>query len=138
SIGGLFTASNLGRWRVNGVTTRNSAKVSAFFTVKDPARAAVNLSIVKSVIGTQAPDPGAPIQFAVSITNDGPDDAVNAHFVDNTFSNATFDSLSQTSGPQFQCTGADCTIASFPSGAVATFVLSFTAGTAGGILENTA
>jgi uncharacterized repeat protein (TIGR01451 family) len=138
AIGGFFTANNLGRWRVNAITSRNSVKTSAFFTVKDPGNPKADLSIVKSIVGSPLPTAGDPIQFAVTIVNEGPDDAVNTRFVDNVFTNAIFDSLSQTSGPPFTCSGGDCQIKSFPNGAVATFLLNFKAGPAGGIIENTA
>ncbi len=138
AIGGFFIANNLGRWRVNAITTRNSVNTAAFFTVKDPAHPAVDLSIVKTLIGSDVPGAGTAVQFAVTIVNHGPDDAPNTHFVDNTFTNATFDSLSQTEGPAFTCSGADCQIASFPNGAVATFVLDFTVGSGGALIENSA
>jgi len=138
TIGGFFTANNLGKWRVNAITSGNSANTTAFFTVRDPNNPRVDLSVVKSIIGSTVPVAGEPIQFAVTIVNNGPNDAVNTHFVDNVFSNAIFKSISQTSGPSFTCTGADCHIASLPNGAVATFVLNFAAGGAGGVLVNTA
>jgi uncharacterized protein DUF11/HYR domain-containing protein len=135
---GFFTANNLGRWRVNAITLRNSASASAFFTVRDPNNPRADLSIVKSFVGSEAPVAGAPVQFFVRIENHGPNDAVNAHFVDNSYSNATFKSLSQNSGPSFTCNGADCRIASFLNGAEATFTLNFTAGNSGGVMQNTA
>jgi hypothetical protein len=45
--------------------------------------------------------------------------------------------LSQTDGPAFTCAGADCQIATLPNGATATFLLNFTAGASGGVIENT-
>src|SRR5581483_9052212 len=97
----------------------------AFFTVRDPNNPRVDLSIVKSIIGSDIPVAGAPIQFAVTIVNNGPNDAINARFVDNSSTNAIFNSLTQTGGPSFSCTGADCHISTLPNGAVATFVLNF-------------
>jgi len=137
AIGGFFTANNLGTWRVTAITSRNSVRIGGFFTVKDPANARADLSIVNSVVGGDTPVSGGSIQFAVTITNLGPDDAANVVFKDDNFSNASFNSLAQTGGPQFSCNGATCTLASFPNGAVATFVLNFTAGGSGGVLENT-
>ena len=141
SIGGLFTANNLGRWRTNAVTPASAVNADAFVTVKDPDNPKVDLSIVKSYVGSAIPNPGDPVQYAVRIVNNGPDAAANVHFVDNVFSNLIFDSLTQTSGSAFTCTGtsgADCVIASLPNGAVAEFLLNFKAGTAGGNLQNTA
>lgn len=131
------TVDNRGTWRVNAITSRGSLKTSAFITVRDPGNARVDLAIVKTLT-SDSPVAGGPVQFAITVKNQGPDDAVNAHLVDNTFTNASFNSLTQTSGPTFSCSGADCTIASLPNGAVATFTLNFTAGTAGGVLQNTA
>jgi hypothetical protein len=130
--------NNLGRWRVTAVTPGNSTRITAFFTVANPTTPKVDLSISKNMLGTSVPEAGSSVDFVVEIINQGPNDAVNAHFVDSVFTNASFNSLQQTGGPQFTCSGADCTVASFPNGAVATFVLSFTAGSAGGVLENTA
>jgi len=134
------TVDNRGQWRVNVITSRSSVRSAAFSTVKDPAAQLANLSITKTLL-TNSPAAGGPVNYEVVITNNGPDDAVNAHFVDDTFSNATFSSVNQTSGPAFTCgTGstADCTIASFPNGSIASFTLSFTAGSAGSNLDNTA
>jgi hypothetical protein len=134
------TVDNRGEWRVNAITSRGSLKSSAFFTVKDPENPVVDLSIYKTLVGDYPVENG-PVQFSITLTNQGPDDAVNVHFVDDTFTNATFNSVTQTEGLPFICTGdssADCTIAAFPKGSVAKFLLNFTAGTAGGNLENTA
>jgi HYR domain/Domain of unknown function DUF11 len=140
NIGGFFIANNLGTWRVNAVTSRNSVKTGAFITVTDPANARVDLSITKTLL-SDPPVQGDLVQYLVRITNNGPDNAVNTRFVDDTFTNATFSSVTQSGGPTFTCSGtgsADCTIALFPNGSVATFVVNFTAGTAGGNLDNRA
>ena len=127
------TVDNRGEWRVNAITSRGSLKSSAFFTVTDPANPAVDLSITKTMIG-DSPVENGPVQFSVTIINNGPNDAVNAHFVDNTFTNAAFNSITQTDGPAFICGGSDvdCTLAQFPKGAEAKFLLNFTAGVQGG------
>lgn len=138
SIGGVFIANNLGTWRATAITSRNSAQSSAFFTVRDPANVRVDLAVVNDAAGGEQPLAGGTVRYDVILLNHGPDDAANAHFLYSSVSNATFNSLRQTSGPAFTCTGTDCTIASFPAGAVAEFQLDFTAGSAGGILESTA
>ena len=138
NVFGVFTANNLGTWRVNGITSRNSVQATATFTVKDPAHQAVDLSITNSIAGSETPSAGGTIQFVIAITNQGPDDATSVRMLDNTFTNANFSSITQTGGPAFSCSGADCTIATFANGARATFLLTFTAGAAGGVLENTA
>ncbi|HEX6177095.1 MAG TPA: HYR domain-containing protein, partial [Thermoanaerobaculia bacterium] len=138
SIAGLFVSNNLGSWRITAITTGSSVKTAASFSVRDPANARVDLSVVHSVAGTEQPVAGGSVQYDIALVNLGPDDAVNTRLVDNGFSNVTFGSLTQTSGPAFTCTGADCTIASFPAGAKATFVANFTAGATGGVIENVA
>ena len=140
SVVNTVTVDNRGQWRVNVITSRGSVRTATFSTVKDPQNAAVDLSITKTLIG-EDPSEGGPVQFTITVKNNGPDDAASVHFLDNTFSNATLNSVTQTDGPAFVCTGsgaADCTIATMANGDAATFVLNFTAGTAGTILSNTA
>lgn len=138
-IGGVFTVDNRGTWQANVITSRGSVRARSLFNVTSN-NAVADLSIIKTRNG-DAPVAGGPVQFSVTITNAGPNDAANVHFVDSNFTNATFNSVAQTGGPAFTCSGsgsADCTIASLPNGASATFTLNFTAGTAGGNLTNTA
>jgi len=138
TISGFGSANNLGRWRLNATTLRNSVSTAAFFTVKDPKNPRVDLSIVKNLLGSTIPQAGDAVQFFVTIVNNGPDDAANVHFADTIFSNAAFNSITQTSGPSFTCSAANCRIASFANGAVATFTVNFTSGGGGGVLQNTA
>ncbi len=140
TIDGFFVVDNRGDWRVNAITSRGSSRTGTFFTVKDPQNAAADVSIFKTNI-TDSPTAGNPVQYEVTIKNYGPDDAVNVHFVDDTFSGGTFNSVTQTSGPSFTCTGtgsADCTIALLANGAVAKFTVVLTAGSAGSTLNNKA
>jgi hypothetical protein len=134
------TVDNRGEWRVNVITSRGSANASAFFTVTDPQHKAADLSINKT-LSSDGPVEGGPVQFSILIVNNGPDDTANVHFVDSQFTNATFNSVTQTGGLPFICTGTssvDCTIAAFPKGSEATFLLNFTAGAAGTTITNTA
>ena len=140
SVFGDVTVDNRGQWRANAVTSRNSVRRSAFFTVKDPDNPVVDLSITKSRLG-DSPIQGGQVQYQVIITNNGPDAASNVHFVDDTFTGLTFDSVTETSGLGFICTGtgsADCTLATLSAGTRATFLLNFTAGSAGSSAQNTA
>lgn len=135
-----ITVDNRGQWRANAVTSRNSVRRSAFFTVTDPQNPVVDLSITKSRLGDN-PQQGGQVQYEVIITNYGPDAAANVHFVDDTFTGLTFGSVTETSGLGFICTGsgsADCTLANLPAGTRATFLLNFTAGSAGSSAQNTA
>src|SRR5262249_3835409 len=138
NIGGFFIANNLGNWRASAVTTRNSSKGSSLFTVKNPNNPKADVSIVKSFNDIDIPDSGSTMHYRVDVINNGPDDAVNVHFVDNTFTNATFNSLFQRGGPTFTCQGADCQIAQLRNGAVSTFILNFTAGAPSSVIDNTA
>lgn len=137
----FVTVDNRGQWRVNVITSRSSVKTATFTTVTDPANAVVDLSIVKSFIG-DSPVAGGQVQFAISVKNNGPNDADEVHFIDDTFTNATLISVTQTSGPSFTCSSGggtvDCSIDTFTNGAEATFTLNFTAGSAGSSLSNTA
>lgn len=131
---------NRGQWRVNAITSRSSVKRSTFFIVKDPAAPVVDLSITKSRLGDN-PQQGGQVQYLVRLINNGPDAAANVHFVDDTFTGLAFDSVTETSGLGFICTGsvsADCTIATLPAGSQASFLLNFTAGSAGSSVQNTA
>lgn len=134
------TVDNRGQWRVSAITSRSSVKRATFLIVKDPANPVVDLSITKSRLGDN-PQQGGQVQYLVRIINNGPDAAANVHFVDDTFTGATFNSVTETSGLGFICTGsgsADCTIATLPAGSQASFLLNFTAGSAGSSVQNTA
>jgi hypothetical protein len=137
----FVTVDNRGQWRVSVITSRSSVKSATFTTVTDPNHAIVDLSIVKSFIG-DSPVAGGQVQFAITVRNNGPNDAADVHFLDDTFTNATLSSVAQTSGPAFTCESAggtvDCSIATLTNGSEATFTLNFTAGSAGSSLSNTA
>jgi hypothetical protein len=118
-------------------------RASAFYTVKDPAQAAADLSIYLSALGDDSPAAGSQVQFSIRVANQGPSDAADVHIVDSEFVNATLDSVTQTGGTQnaFTCTGngsVDCTITNLPAGAAAEFLLNFTAGAAGSTIDNKA
>src|ERR1051325_2933490 len=142
-IAGTFGVRNRGTWRANLITSRGSVLATAFYTVKDPTQAEVDLSINLSALGDDSPTAGSQVQYLVNIANEGPSDAANVHFVDSEFVNATLDSVTQTGGTEnaFTCTDSgsvDCSIASFPAGAKAQFLLNFTAGAAGSTIDNRA
>ncbi len=141
SIVNDVTVDNRGEWRVTALTTRNSVRTAFFTTVRDPANAAADLSITKTFAGGTTPVAGGPVQFAIIIKNNGPDDAADVHFVDDTFTNMTLDSVTQTGGPAFVCepgSTVDCTLALLPNGGESQFLLNFTAGSAGSTVVNTA
>jgi len=136
-----ITVQNVGVWRVNIITPRSSLRASAFFSVEDNTQSNVDLSIYLSG-PSEPPDAGGSVQYAVKVTNNGPNDAANVHFKDETFVNATLNSVTQTGGltNAFTCSSAgtvDCAITSLPAGASAEFLVSFTAGSAGATIDNT-
>jgi hypothetical protein len=142
-IAGYFVVRNRGTWRANLVTSRGSVITSAFYTVKDPAQAVVDLSINLSALGDDSPTAGSQVQFSVNVANDGPSNAANVHFKDEDFVSMTLDSVTQTGGTEnaFTCTSngsVDCSITNFPAGAKAQFLLNFTAGAAGSTIDNKA
>lgn len=126
-----FTVNNRGTWRVN-LTLAGSSRVraAAFFTVSDPQNPATDLNVYNSASnsGGQVPA-GSSITIQTSVTNFGPDDAVNVVFTESVPSNATFVSQTQDGGPTFVCTDplpggvgtSNCTIANLPKGSHAEF-----------------
>lgn len=97
-----------------------------------------NLGVTKS--GPATALPGQDISYQVTVTNAGPSDAANVTLTDTVPANTTFVSATQNSGPVFSCTSAiSCTIASFASGATATFTFVMNVSpSATGSVENTA
>lgn len=90
---------------------------------------------------------GSNITFTVTVGNGGPDDAPNAHFDDVLPADATFVSVSQTTGLAFGCTTptvgstgtVTCSIATLPASSTAQFdiVVNVAAKAAGTTLINT-
>jgi uncharacterized repeat protein (TIGR01451 family) len=91
---------------------------------------AADVSILKS--GPASTPPDTDVSYTITLTNAGPNDATNVSWTD-TLPNSlpvgapmTFVSLTQNSGPTFNCvpgTTTTCTIAAFPNGSSATFTL---------------
>lgn len=129
-------------------SVQNTATVST--TTADPAggnnsdavlstvATSANLGVTKT--GPASALPGQDISYQVTVTNAGPSDAANVTLTDTVPPNTTFVSATQNSGPVFSCTNAiSCTIASFPSGATATFTFVMNVSpSATGSVENTA
>lgn len=140
-----------GVWRVNSISPRSSVRASAFFTVSDPNDAEANLVVYNSV-NTDASNvvDGSNVEFAVWMTNRGPDPALNVQLTDVVAANATFltsaiDSSPATNPADFSCNpsagGVTCTIARLEAGESARIrvVYQTTDGAAvGTIISNTA
>jgi uncharacterized repeat protein (TIGR01451 family) len=96
---------NRGNWTVGFVDTSDATLVRAILiAVHDPDQAVADLTISKIALDTDAPVAGSDTSYQIYIWNRGPDSATNAHFTDNTLPNTTFVSLTQNSGPTFDCT----------------------------------
>lgn len=98
----------------------------------------VDLAVEK--FGPSEAAAGADVSYSVVLTNGGPDDAVSVVLDDPVPPGMTFVSQTQNSGPAFSCTAppvgqgaaivavgssVNCTIATLPAGAVATFTFVF-------------
>ncbi|HEY4640229.1 MAG TPA: hypothetical protein VII75_02710 [Thermoanaerobaculia bacterium] len=112
----------------------NTATVSS--STSDPnsannsASAPTNL-VTADVAVTKSGSPatvaaGSNITWTITVTNNGPGDATNVTMNDALPPNTTFVSLTQNTGPSFNCSGTTtvtCTIATLTNGASATFTL---------------
>lgn len=135
----------------NGTVLSNIANVTSTTADSNPANnsstatttvaASADLSVTKSGPTTQVAT-GFDIVYTITAANSGPSDAFNVTLTDTLPPNTTFASLSQTSGPSFNCTtGATvtCSIGTFTNGASASFQLTVHNGAAAGTtVTNTA
>jgi hypothetical protein len=137
---------NRGLWRVNSISSRSSVRASAFFNVSDPNDAAANV-LVYDLINTDTADvaSGSNIEFAMWISNKGPNAATNVALANSVGGGATFVQSVQDSGPPFTCTqngaGTNCTIVSLPAGTSARIRVIYNVvggATPGTIIANTA
>lgn len=124
---------NRGTWRVALVSAIDlGTRLSVPLTVHDPDDTVANLQVVKTLAETQAVA-GASISALVRVYNAGPDAAANVEFTDTPPANTTFQSLTQTGGPAFNCTTpavnttgtAVCTAASLGRDVPADFVVTY-------------
>lgn len=101
---------------------------AASFTI--PGATSADLVATKS--GPANALPNSNVQFNIVISNGGPDAAQNVSFTDTLPGNMTFVSISQGSGPTFDCSSAPapgnsgtvtCTLATMNAGATAAFTL---------------
>ena len=142
----VFVVDNRGQWHVNVVSSKGSTVRGQPFLVQGNTPTA-DLAITKSLVG-ENPDSGQSVTFAVAVTNNGPNPAENVQFSDDTPNNASFVSVTQTSGPTFSCTGSSpvvCTRGTSASplflnpGETAVFEFIYTAtGSNGSSITNTA
>ncbi|HKY41582.1 MAG TPA: PxKF domain-containing protein [Pyrinomonadaceae bacterium] len=98
----VFVVDNRGRWNVNVVSGDGSIVRGQQFLVQGN-EATADLSVSKSLVG-EVPETGQSLTFLVAVTNNGPNPAENVVLTDEEPDNATFVSVTQTSGPAFSCT----------------------------------
>jgi uncharacterized repeat protein (TIGR01451 family) len=149
SGGGTVVADNRGTWTIGTYSAGDgSRRVTAEFTVHDPATAYADLTVNQATSNDQ-PAAGSTNTFSVFVTNRGPDAAQNVVLTGAVPNDSTFDAFVQSSGPAFSCTtpavggtGAiSCTIASLARGDSASFDLAYTingTATVGTVISNTA
>lgn len=141
----VFVVDNRGQWHVNVVSSDGSIVRGQPFLVQGNTPTA-DLSISKSLVG-ENPESGQNLTFAIAVTNKGPNPAENVEISDPVPANATFVSVTQTSGPAFSCTSGDpvvCTRGTNASplflnpGETAVFEFVYTAsGSSGSSITNT-
>jgi uncharacterized repeat protein (TIGR01451 family) len=145
--GGTVTVDNRGQWRLCLLSALDGSLIeSTNFTVHDPAKAFVDLSVhqstsvQESVVGS-----GSGSVFKIFVTNTGPDTAHDVVVSDTVPANTTFTSaVEEDTNLGFTCgtpVGGvfECTLANMAAGATAqlTFAYDVMAGTpAGTILTN--
>lgn len=126
---------NRGTWRANLTDTSDaSVRDVAFVTLHDPNLQVADLQISKAIVDNSQVNAGANVQSVIWLFNAGPDTAVNPRFSDVTPSNTTFQTITQTLGPAFNCTTpgtgnpgtTTCTGASLVKGGVAAFTITYT------------
>jgi uncharacterized repeat protein (TIGR01451 family) len=121
---GTRVVSEAGNWRAYLVdNSEGAARAIAAFSVSDPQRPTVDLSVVKT--GDGSVSPGGLAKYQIAATNNGPDAAAGVQLVELTPDNTTYVGHTQDSGPTFTCTQTGsstiCDIASLASGVTATF-----------------
>jgi uncharacterized repeat protein (TIGR01451 family) len=102
----------------------NDENNSAPVTTAGPSVPQADLGVTKTGPAAAAAD--TDVTYTITVSNGGPDDAVSVSMDDVLPGTMTFVSITQNSGPAFSCNypqTSNCTVASFASGATATFTL---------------
>jgi uncharacterized repeat protein (TIGR01451 family) len=117
------TVNNRGTWRIRSIDVDGAPVAETTFTIHDPETLTGDLSVYKfNQQGESKVNENSDINFVISVSNFGPDDAGNVRLEDFTPDVTTFVSLTQISGPAFTCADSVCTIASLARGARANFL----------------
>jgi len=136
-----FVAAQAGNYRVY-LSDGDSLIARSFFTVSDPGNPSVDLAVLK-YNKTGEMSSGNPVSYEIRVTNNGPDPASSVELSDAVPSGLSYLSSSQDSGATFTQTTTDPVttwqIASLPSGASATFTITYTVtASAGSVVSNVA
>lgn len=123
SVLGGDTVNNRGTWRILSIDVDGAPVADTTFTIHDPATPTGDLSVYKfNQQGLSKVNEDTDVNFVISVSNFGPDDASNVSLQDVVPDATTFVSLTQVSGPAFTCADSNCTIASLPRGERANFL----------------
>jgi uncharacterized repeat protein (TIGR01451 family) len=123
SVLGGDTVNNRGTWRILSIDVDGAPVADTTFTIHDPDTVTGDLSVYKfNQDGLTKVNENTDINFTISVSNFGPDDASNVSLQDVVPDVTTFVSLTQVSGPTFTCSDSNCTIASLQRGARANFL----------------
>ncbi len=132
--------SQVGTWTVRLIRNSGATQLLTRFTVRDPNNLQTDLSVTK--FGPLEVKSGNNVSYSISVINRGPDDALGVSLTDTVPENMTFVSMTQNTGPAFNCTNpssggtgtSTCTIANLPRNSTATFtyVAQVSAGAANG------
>jgi len=125
STTGGVTVDNRRTWNITSTDNGDaSAHAITSFACHDPNQATVDLVIYKAFSqGESDFTNGSNIVSNVFVQNFGPSDAQNVQFIDTAPTNSTFVSVSQQSGPTFNCSNSGstttCSLATLANGALA-------------------
>ncbi|HEX8355325.1 MAG TPA: PxKF domain-containing protein [Pyrinomonadaceae bacterium] len=130
--GGTVTVDNRGVWKVFiADASESSFRTGATFTVRAPTPY-VDLQVSQSAtVQGGAVSAGSSSIFEIFVTNAGPNDAANVVVSDAVPANATYVSMSESTGLGFACSATagggspGCTLASMPSGSAARIVFAY-------------
>ena len=95
------TSGSTGTWYVTTLDVESARYANAKFVVRYPFRVTTDLSINKD--GPSSVYGGQTVEFALTVSNPGPNTAEGVDFSTQVPSNMTFVALKQASGPLFEC-----------------------------------
>ena len=140
--GGTVVVDNRGVWTLGLYSAGDGSQITTTnFTVHDPAKTFVDLSVHQSLSSTESQvSAGSGSEFKIFVTNRGPDAAQNVLLTDTIPSNINFSSAVEDTTLGFTCGTPDmgvftCTLASMPAGSSAE--ISFAYDVVGGTPEGT-